>query len=665
MLRQLGEFLVNERGAGRLVLLVVDEAQNLTLPALEEVRMLSNLETEKSKLIQIVLVGQTDLREKLGSQSSSSCGSASRSATTSGRWMRRIRRPTSTTGLRRAAIGAPLEFPADVSAVVHDRSGGVPRLINVICDAVLLFGYGADRRTIDLPLAGEALAELEATGVLAPATDDSSPRVAPVSAGIVPLTPGPGPQRVDAGSSAASQAERAAGVAIDAARDAALRAREAHLQRREEELAEQRRVLAEQARLLRDTRTEVADRYAAAAARLHGRPSSPQSTPRMRLRRVQCPWRDRPRPASGGSRPRLSLRPRSHHVVASGVVCAVRLSATRQQSRNDPEARTHRGFGLMSSAYTDLLDRITTRRARVGVVGLGYVGLPLAVELGRAGFETVGIDVDAKKVAAVNRGDSYIPDVPGELVAQLVRDKRLSATTDFSVVETLDTVNICVPTPLRKTKDPDLSYVVSAVDQIAAHLHPGVLVVLESTTYPGTTDEVLLPALERSGLKAGRDFFLAFSPERVDPGNPTFQHAQRPEGRGRLHAGMLEARRCPLRDGHRDGGARQLDPRRRDGEAAREHLPRGEHRAGERARDDVRPARHRRVGGRGCGEDEAVRLHALLSRALASAATAFRSTRSTCRGRRGRADSRHGSSSWPVTSTGRCRTSWPTRWAKR
>ena len=136
----------------------------------------------------------------------------------------------------------------------------------------------------------------------------------------------------------------------------------------------------------------------------------------------------------------------------------------------------------MSSIYTDLLDLITKRRARTGVVGLGYVGLPLAVELGRAGFETVGIDLDEKKVAAVNRGESYIPDVAGELVAQLVRDKRLSATTDFGVVETLDTVNICVPTPLRKTKDPDLSYVVSAVEQIAAHLHPGVLVVLESTT---------------------------------------------------------------------------------------------------------------------------------------------------------------------------------------
>jgi general secretion pathway protein A len=258
MLRQLGEFLVNERGAGRLVLLVVDEAQNLTLPALEEVRMLSNLETEKSKLIQIVLVGQPDLREKLGQPELEQLRQRVTVSYHLGPLDAEDTSAYINHRLRRAAIGAPLEFPPDVSAVVHHRSGGVPRLINVICDAVLLFGYGADRRTIDLPLAGEALAELEATGVLAPVTDES-PRVAPVSAGIVPLVPTPGPPRVDPGPSAASQAERAAGVAIDVARDAALRAREAHLQRREEELAEQQRVLAEQARLLRDTRA-VAER---------------------------------------------------------------------------------------------------------------------------------------------------------------------------------------------------------------------------------------------------------------------------------------------------------------------------------------------------------------------------------------------------------------------
>ena len=262
MLRQLGEFLVNERGAGRLVLLVVDEAQNLTLPALEEVRMLSNLETEKSKLIQIVLVGQPDLREKLGQPELEQLRQRVTVSYHLGPLDAEDTSAYINHRLRRAAVGAALEFPADVSAVVHHRSGGVPRLINVICDAVLLFGYGADRRTIDLALAGEALAELEATGVLAPATDASSPRVAPLSAGIVPLVAAPAPPRVDPAPLAASQAERAAGVAIDAARDAALRAREAHLQRREEELAEQQRVLAEQARLLRDTRADITDRYA-------------------------------------------------------------------------------------------------------------------------------------------------------------------------------------------------------------------------------------------------------------------------------------------------------------------------------------------------------------------------------------------------------------------
>jgi UDP-N-acetyl-D-glucosamine dehydrogenase len=176
----------------------------------------------------------------------------------------------------------------------------------------------------------------------------------------------------------------------------------------------------------------------------------------------------------------------------------------------------------MSSTASALLDRITSRRARVGVVGLGYVGLPLAVELAASGFPTVGIDVDPSKVAAINRGESYIPDVSSREVQALVSAGRLTATSDFDHVRTLDTVNICVPTPLRKTKDPDLSFVVSAVEQIAAHLHVGMLVILESTTYPGTTNEVVQPMLERGGLVVGRDFFLAFSPERVDPGNAMF-----------------------------------------------------------------------------------------------------------------------------------------------
>ena len=176
----------------------------------------------------------------------------------------------------------------------------------------------------------------------------------------------------------------------------------------------------------------------------------------------------------------------------------------------------------MSSPGQRLLDQIQTRRARVGVVGLGYVGLPLAVEFARSGFVTTGIDLDSRKIEAIRRGTSYIADVPTTEVARLLTARQLHATTDFSVVAALDTINICVPTPLRKTKDPDMSYIGSAVEAIAAHLHPGMLIVLESTTYPGTTEELVKPMLEATGLRAGVDFFLAFSPERVDPGNPRF-----------------------------------------------------------------------------------------------------------------------------------------------
>jgi len=188
----------------------------------------------------------------------------------------------------------------------------------------------------------------------------------------------------------------------------------------------------------------------------------------------------------------------------------------------------------MASAVARLLDQIGSRTARVGVVGLGYVGLPLAVEFARSGFTVLGIDLDARKVQAVNSGTSYIPDVPTSDVEALTRTGRLRATTDVAAVAGLDTINICVPTPLRKTKDPDLSYIVSAVEAIAAHLRPGMLVVLESTTYPGTTEELVQPLLERTGLKAGTDFFLAFSPERVDPGNGTFNTRNVPKVVGGL-----------------------------------------------------------------------------------------------------------------------------------
>src|SRR5204863_6012806 len=145
----------------------------------------------------------------------------------------------------------------------------------------------------------------------------------------------------------------------------------------------------------------------------------------------------------------------------------------------------------MSDLAVQLKHRLDTRTARVGVIGLGYVGLPLAVEFGRGGLTAIGFDIDARKVAAIQRGESYIPDVPEEAVSSLVSQGRLLATTDFAMVETLDTVTICVPTPLRKTKDPDMSYIVSAVESIARHLRRGTLIVLESTTYPGTTQDLV------------------------------------------------------------------------------------------------------------------------------------------------------------------------------
>ncbi len=179
--------------------------------------------------------------------------------------------------------------------------------------------------------------------------------------------------------------------------------------------------------------------------------------------------------------------------------------------------------------FEALKEKISTKTARVGIVGLGYVGLPLAIEFANAGFTVTGIDVQESKVNGLNRGESHIQDVPSAEVAKLVKGKKFSATTDFSVIRDLDTINICVPTPLRKTKDPDMSFIVSAVEEIAKYFHPGMLVILESTTYPGTTDELLLPMFEKLGYKVGDDFFLCFSPERVDPGNPNYQTHNTPK----------------------------------------------------------------------------------------------------------------------------------------
>ena len=177
----------------------------------------------------------------------------------------------------------------------------------------------------------------------------------------------------------------------------------------------------------------------------------------------------------------------------------------------------------MVSTVAALEEKIRNKTSRVGIIGLGYVGLPLAMEFARAGFRVTGIDVLSSKVDQLNAGISYVQDIPTETVRKYVEEGLFTATTDFSVISELDTINIAVPTPLRKTKDPDMSYVVAASEEVAKYLHPGTLVILESTTYPGTTEELLLPMMEKGGLKVGQDFFLCFSPERVDPGNPKYQ----------------------------------------------------------------------------------------------------------------------------------------------
>ena len=178
------------------------------------------------------------------------------------------------------------------------------------------------------------------------------------------------------------------------------------------------------------------------------------------------------------------------------------------------------------TAWTNALkEKLETRTARVSVIGLGYVGLNLAVELARAGFAVRGIDLDLERASLLNRGESYLVDVPADTLAPLVADGRLTASTTFDAAASADVLIICVPTPLRKSKEPDISFILSALESLLPHLHPGQIMVLESTTYPGTTEEVILPRLQARGLVIGSDFFLAFSPERVDPGNRQFTTA--------------------------------------------------------------------------------------------------------------------------------------------
>ncbi|CAB1245888.1 UDP-N-acetyl-D-glucosamine 6-dehydrogenase [Ruminococcaceae bacterium BL-6] len=183
----------------------------------------------------------------------------------------------------------------------------------------------------------------------------------------------------------------------------------------------------------------------------------------------------------------------------------------------------------MSNIKTELLSKIADKTATVGIVGLGYVGLPLAVEIARSGYRTIGFDVQEKKVQLVNSGHNYIGDVVNSALADVVKSGRLSATGDFSFIRDVDCVAICVPTPLDKYQQPDISYVKGSTESVAKHLHSGMLIVLESTTYPGTTEELLKPILESSGLVCGKDFYLAFSPERVDPGNKQYKTKNTPK----------------------------------------------------------------------------------------------------------------------------------------
>ncbi len=197
----------------------------------------------------------------------------------------------------------------------------------------------------------------------------------------------------------------------------------------------------------------------------------------------------------------------------------------------------------MNEYLSQLLDRIEARDAHVAIIGLGYVGLPLAVVFAEAGYRVTGIDVDERKVDGINRSESYIEDIPSERISSLVAEGRLAATTDFAVLAQCDAASICVPTPLRKTGDPDISYIISATEAIARYIHRGMLVVLESTTYPGTTTEVILPRLCENGasLKAGEDFFLCFSPERVDPGRTDWTTRNTPKVMGGVTGTCLRA----------------------------------------------------------------------------------------------------------------------------
>ena len=188
----------------------------------------------------------------------------------------------------------------------------------------------------------------------------------------------------------------------------------------------------------------------------------------------------------------------------------------------------------------DLKEKIKNKSAKVGIIGLGYVGLPLAMEFAKEGFSVIGIDVSREKVDKLNKGENYIIDVNDNDLKWAIEKRLFRATTDYSVIKNVDAISICVPTPLRKTKDPDVSFIIAATEELAKFIHKDLIIILESTTYPGTTRELVLPILERSGLKVGGDFYLAFSPERVDPGNPIYKTKNTPKVLGGITKSCTE-----------------------------------------------------------------------------------------------------------------------------
>ncbi len=244
----------------------------------------------------------------------------------------------------------------------------------------------------------------------------------------------------------------------------------------------------------------------------------------------------------------------------------------------------------MPAQLTQLLSKLEKRTALIGIVGLGYVGLPLMLRYVEVGFKVLGIDIDADKVARLNQGQSYIEHISAASIADAC-SRGFEATTDFARAAEADALIICVPTPLNAYREPDLSFVLDTVDALLPHIRPGQVMSLESTTYPGTTDEELQPRIESRGLTVGDDVFLVFSPEREDPGNPNFETRTIPKVCGGTTPACLAGRHRPLRAGDRPRRAGQFDARRGADQAAREHPPRREHRPGQRDED------HRRQDG--------------------------------------------------------------------